>query len=245
MSRNFTTMSAVAEEKGLHADFHAMKSVFPPGAQDALGIESVDATASSVSIVGLLPKAMRTPREPRHLIDRLLAHVLSAIRLRIRLVGAPVLPAADAVLEPGGKLVHAEGKAKERESREALRAAAIAVDRARGPIRQRDGDEAVEIWTALFEGRWSLIEHFDSDGRRFLLAERNDPKLPPRPLLTERELAVLHYRALGRSIKLIAYELGLSLSTVSGALRSGMKKLRVKSVAELGALLAGPPAPMG
>src|SRR5262249_47364907 len=138
--------------------------------------------------------------------------------------------------------VHARDRAAtDRESRTALRDAARRIDRARGPLRRRDPDEALAIWRGLVEARWSLVDHFDSDGRRFLIVERNDPRLTRPEALSDRERQVLAYRALGHSLKLIGYELGLSIATVSETARTGMRRLGVQSIGDLARVFAGEP----
>jgi DNA-binding CsgD family transcriptional regulator len=57
------------------------------------------------------------------------------------------------------------------------------------------------------------------------LAYRNDPDLQPTKALSKREQQVLAYAALGQSNKLIAYSLGLSLSSVSTLLARARRKL--------------------
>ncbi len=66
--------------------------------------------------------------------------------------------------------MHAEGAAKHRDARAFLRHAALATERARGALRNADPDQALQLWRGLVDGRWSLIEQFSSDGRRFLVA---------------------------------------------------------------------------
>ena len=78
-----------------------------------------------------------------------------------------------------------------------------------------------------FDGRWSLLDHFDSDGRRFVVAHRNDARVADVRGLTLRERQVLAYAGLGHSNKVIAYELGLSTSTVSTHLARARKKMRL------------------
>ncbi|MBI3200790.1 MAG: helix-turn-helix transcriptional regulator, partial [Myxococcales bacterium] len=51
--------------------------------------------------------------------------------------------------------------------------------------------------------------------------------------LTQRERQVLIYRMLGHPLKLIGYELGLGVSTVSVALSSALRKLGVSSVTDV------------
>jgi DNA-binding NarL/FixJ family response regulator len=82
------------------------------------------------------------------------------------------------------------------------------------------------VWRGLVAGRWSLVEQVDTDGRRYLIAHRNDPTTPDLRALTSRERQVVGYADLGHSNKLIAYELGLSPSTVGVQLKRGRAKLR-------------------
>jgi DNA-binding NarL/FixJ family response regulator len=82
-------------------------------------------------------------------------------------------------------------------------------------------------------GRWSLVERFDSDGRRLFVARRNDPTMRRLRALGDNERKVVALLALGHSIKLCAYELGLGQSTVSELASAGMRKLGVRSRLEL------------
>jgi DNA-binding NarL/FixJ family response regulator len=132
----------------------------------------------------------------------------------------------EAVLRPNGRLEHAVGPATSAPAREALALAARCIDRARGSLRRRDPSEAVEIWRGLVAGRWSLVDRFDSDGRRFLVAHKNDPSMRDPRGLTERERQVVGYADLGRSNKAIAYELGISPSTVGAILTNARAKLK-------------------
>jgi len=81
--------------------------------------------------------------------------------------------------------------------------------------------------------RWSLVDRFDSDGRRFLVARRNEPDVRDPRALSPRERQVAAFAALGHSNKLIAYTLGLSASTIATHLAAAMRKLAVRSRVEL------------
>jgi DNA-binding CsgD family transcriptional regulator len=86
-------------------------------------------------------------------------------------------------------------------------------------------ERSVELWRGLVSGRWSVVEHFESAGKRYYLAHKNDPELARDRALTPREQQVLRYAELGQSNKLIAYSLGLSISTVSTLLSKARRKL--------------------
>lgn len=78
-------------------------------------------------------------------------------------LGRPQAPSedAEAIIEPGSFAVcHARGPGKAASAGRALRDAAIQIDRARGPLRGADLDEA-------------LVDWFDTDGRRFVLTKPN------------------------------------------------------------------------
>ncbi len=65
------------------------------------------------------------------------------------------------------------------------------------------------------------------------LARRNEQGCPDPRALGARERDVVALAALGKSNKLIAYELGLSPSTVGSHLSAAMRKLGVASRVEL------------
>jgi DNA-binding NarL/FixJ family response regulator len=199
------------------------------GASDMLALTSVDPTRSGC-IVGLLRRAS-APLHPnvRAHWRRLSAHITAAQRLRSKLAAADLAAArlerAEAVLAPDGAVSHATGEAKSRRARDALRAGLRAMERARGPLRQQSSVEALETWRGLVAGRWSLVDHFDSDGRRYVVAHRNAPEVADPRGLTARERQIAGYADLGRSNKEIAYELGLSQATVAVHLARARSKL--------------------
>ncbi|WP_394847855.1 LuxR C-terminal-related transcriptional regulator [Pendulispora brunnea] len=125
----------------------------------------------------------------------------------------------------------AAGDATARASREALQQAACLLDRARGKLRRTDPETALALWGAMVSGRWTLVEQFDHDGKRFMVAYRNDVASPSATFcnLGQRERQVATLAAMGHSNKLIAYELGLSVSAVSAYLTRAAKKLGVDS----------------
>jgi DNA-binding CsgD family transcriptional regulator len=215
-----------------------MEEVVRFGVRDALCIVAADPTGFGCGIGSPRRRVAGVGKVVGARWGRVAAHMAAGYRLR-RLIaaqrGTPAEP--DAVLSPKGALEHATEAAKGRDARVALRDAAVALDRARGAMRRKDPDGAVEAWKGLVDGQWSLVDHFDSDGRRFLLARRNDPFTARPAGLSLRERQVLGYRALGHSLKLIAYELGLSPATISADLRRAMRTLGLHSQGEIAHLV--------
>lgn len=151
---------------------------------------------------------------------------------------------AEAVIDPKAfRVADAAGRARTKSAANAVRNAAVRVDRARGGLRKHDPQEALETWHGLSRGRWTLVDWFDTDSRRYVLAIPNPPDLEDPRALTERENQVVTYAILGDTHKLIGYRLGISRSTVTKALRTAMRKLGVSTQAELVAKMK--PMPRG
>ena len=214
-------------------------------AEDGIGVTGLDPNGRGVHIVAPVPKTIRLSRLERARWQMLAAHMSSGLRLRGAVaqarIGQEGLPCgADAILDAKDfGVTDAVNDARLPDSVRELRKAAIRIDRARGRLRREDPDEALEIWWALLQGRWSMVEWFDTDSRRYLLAVPNAPRVPDPRGLTQRECQVVAHAMLGDSNKLIAYRLGLSRATTSNALRSAMRKLGVKTQAQLVEKLRG------
>jgi DNA-binding CsgD family transcriptional regulator len=118
-----------------------------------------------------------------------------------------------------------------------LREAARRVDGACADLRRPSRAEAIELWRAVSSGSWSLVDHFESDGRRYIVARRNAPGANGARALTAREREVAWQAAQGHANKLIGYELGISPSSVATHLRRASEKLGVETRAELIALV--------
>jgi DNA-binding CsgD family transcriptional regulator len=101
-------------------------------------------------------------------------------------------------------------------------------------------DARLALWHGLLAGRWTLVEHDERDGAARFVARRNQPGDAARLALTPRERQVMARSAVGLSLKVIASELGLGVSTVATDRARAMRKLSVKSLANLAALLRAP-----
>jgi DNA-binding CsgD family transcriptional regulator len=197
------------------------------GQQDFGVVGATDPTFRGLLCAITPPPHGFSPRT-RYLWRRIAAHLSAGLRLQRTLAALPAaasqLDSAEAVLSPAGRIEHAVGEATLADSREALQDALVRIAAARD-MRDDQPFRAADLWTGLCAGRWSLVEHFEKDGRRYFLAHRNDPRLAATRALSERERQVFTYAAMGRSNKLIAYSLGLAVSTVAAHLERARRKL--------------------
>jgi DNA-binding CsgD family transcriptional regulator len=200
---------------------------------DSINIACLDAEWRGCALIANLPKASSGP-VPRALArtwSQVAAHVAAGYRLR-RSGPRDPFATAEAVIDPGGRVAHAVDGAKVPMALEAIRTAAAAVDRARLGRERKNSDSALAGWRALAAGRWSVLDHFDRDGRRYFLAQPNETEPRPRLSLTRREAQIVELVAQGHTNKQIAYELGLSPSTISSQLVTATRKLGTRSRVE-------------
>ncbi|MFL5392259.1 MAG: LuxR C-terminal-related transcriptional regulator [Myxococcales bacterium] len=212
------------------------------GCKDALGIISMEPDRTSVVISVFIPKRGRyLPYRTLKQVERYSAHLASAVRLRNAIAESGAFApasqdragAVEAVLNPNGRSLEATGAAREKSACETLADAVRRIEKARGRLRHTGPDEALELWQGLVDGTWSLVDRHDADGKRFLLARRNEPGVKDPVALTRRERCTVAYAAMGHQNKYIAYLLGLPTSKISHYLASARRKLRIRSRAEL------------
>jgi len=202
-------------------------------AKDILGLRAEDGSGHGVLLAAPLAEIKHLERHEVATLMRILSHVAAGNRLLLSESGTEDSE-PEAILRPDGRIDYAVGVAKENAARRSLAYAAARVDRARGRLRRVDPEAALEDWKALVAGRWSLVDHFDSDGRRYLFARPNEQQpRSPKKKLSKREQQVVALAALGHTNKLIAYELGLQTSTVAAYLVTACSKLGVSSRGEL------------
>jgi len=234
-------LARIARGLGLSVDDVSSRRGLPPmwailaGASDdrALCIGFLPADAGSTSAETAFPNGYG------RVLGLVGAHL--GVALRVRELGGVGLedPSTEAVLSPSGRVLHATNDAKPGRMRSSLTEAVVRSERARGKLRRSAPEEATELWSALVEGRWSILDTCDADGRRFLLARRVRPAATDLVALTKEENEVVWLSVRGHSTKYIAYELGISRATVVRRLQRAMKKLRVGSRRELLVRLGG------
>ena len=90
-------------------------------------------------------------------------------------------------------------------------------------------------WRDLVNGHYRISAWYDLGGRRYVVARRR-PESSREPL-TPRQRRALALRAKGTGLKVIAFEAGVSVSTVSHDLSSGMRRLGLTSTSDFVAVL--------
>jgi DNA-binding CsgD family transcriptional regulator len=207
---------------------------------DVLRIVAHSGTGRGLGLTLVLDTVRSSTQTERRRWARCAAHIGAGLRLRAMadqltsLDGKPI----EAIFDGGGTLCHVREAATSKSARELLRTAVRRADKARTAGGRLNADEALKAWEALICGRWSLVDHFDSDQRRFVVAVRNDLcSLDPRGL-SLRERQVVEYAGQGRSAKEIGYLLGAPAASVENSLRRAQAKLGLRSRVELTAFFA-------
>lgn len=196
-------------------------------AQDARG-GSVTLSAPSREVVAPSPRV-------RGVWQRVGLHVVAGLRLRRLLAASGARRAA--LFSPSGKLEDASpAVADDGNARRALVEAVRAMEQARRADVRTSPERALELWQALVAGQWSLVDHWEFGGRRYVAAYPNRTGLRDPRALTATEQSVLRYLALGATNKELSYALGLPEKTAANAVGQILKKFRVTSRVELAAL---------
>jgi DNA-binding CsgD family transcriptional regulator len=210
---------------------HQTSALEETGFADILGIRGVNADGSGILVCLAQNRRRSFAPRTRGAFARVARHLAAAQRMRRRLLARSGGP--DAVLSPSGRLEHVERHASSARELGALPRAVRSMEAARGRLRRADPEHATELWRALVEGRWSLVETLESDGKRWLFAERNEHDVRGLRTLSANEKQVTALAARGFSNKAIAYDLGFSTAKVSTTLKGALNKLGLSSRAAL------------
>ncbi len=205
----------------------ALRAMFPY--RDGLALLAYPAPGFAVLLWGLVDRGEVLPnRAELRVLYRLVGHFDAAIRLRMR-----PEQAIAAVLSPEGVHLDITEEALKRVSpRGRLSACITAVERTRLADRRCTAD-AHEDWQALVDGRYSVVPHEDTDGKRYYLLVRNAPYVEPHARLSAREVELARLAARGFTNKASAYALGLSPAATSAALATAAWKIGLGSRHEL------------
>ncbi len=201
---------------------------------DSLGLLVPDGEGNTWVFAFESPRVERVSATERRLWARIALHLGASVRLMSQ-GGSLSDPEVEAIMEEDGALVHVSSDLTAA-FRERLREGVRRIVQARSRKGRSRREAALTIWGGLLLGRLTVVDHFDTDGRRYIVARRNEPRPPCFGTLGRREGQVAFYCAAGFSTKEIAYALGLSASTVRSHVASVLRKLGLSSRVELVAM---------
>lgn len=205
------------------------------GIRDFMTLNVFDPVGVGCWIGAPLRALRRLTEAERERWNRVAAHVRAALRLRLRLAGrGEPIAGSDGAIEAAfgidGRIEHLEPGAQH--ARASLRRAVLGMETARDALRD-DPDRALPAWGALVNGRWTLVDDFHAGGKRYVVARANEFGSSGSRLLTPRERQVTQALAMGLTNKEVAYELGMSHSTVRVLVARARVKLGAATSAEL------------
>lgn len=206
--------------------FHEMRC------EDAIGASCANDDAGLVAGRLLERKAPHPPLDRGSLAPTMRA-IVASWRVRRWLSRADPVEAAEAIFTVDGAVVHACGAATTPSALGELRARVLARERARSAVAKSPSGRA--LWSDLVRGRWSLLDDYERGGKRYILAIRNDAYADAFAL-APAEARIIELFALGRSAKSMVDILGVSLAQVYALQARLLRKLSLRSMADVVAL---------
>jgi DNA-binding CsgD family transcriptional regulator len=205
------------------------------GVRGQIMVNGVDCSGKGCVVYLFSPTSLTISDVQRDLFCRLATHIATAYRLQRKIGGDEGDDGngddADAILTPEGRIEHAEVAAQPAETQRCLTLAVKQRERSRHPA--NDSERIMRTLKGLIDAQWTLVDHLDRGGKRYVLARENAPKPLGPARLSEREQQVVALAALGRTNKLIAYELGLAHATVRVLMARACVKLGARTRIEL------------
>lgn len=233
--RSFYVLGASLARKVAEPELAAMFSDMETlGYPDNFTINSIDPSGQGIIISNWSSDPKKPPLAEMKLYRRMAYHLAAAHRYRRRLRGSQAAGGsldptrdAEAILDVRGRVLHAAGAAKQKRSQveliDTFRARELAL------TSRADNNEGLRRWCPLTSMRWTLVDSFERNGRRYIVACENQACVLGLSALSERERQVIAHLALGQSTKETAYALGISDATVRVLVARAATKLGVKN----------------
>ena len=207
-----------------------------PPAPDIMSLRAKNPFGKGVIVCVPISRAGRFGPRVRTRLGMVAAHLAAALRLRM--LGVQPIEQSEAIFSARGRPEHLSSDLEKAPLSALERGVEHFLEARR--LQRAEPDQALELWSALVGGRWSVFDQFDRDGRRFIVARRNELALDDPRSLSTAERMILLYASWGHSLKLIAYEVGLSPSSVFAHLKLAMRKLGLRQRSELLGLFEPP-----
>lgn len=198
------------------------------GIVDSLWITAAEPSGRGIGLHAGRSQIGRASSSTISLWARIGSHLSAGARLRRKLASIENEMSSSAIFNSNGKPQHIDD-GLDADSVQRLRTAVKELGEARTLTRGSFRAKKLNLRKGLVDGTWSLIDRFESDGKRYIVAEANQPVPSVGGELTLRERQVVGYAALGHDNKVIAYDLGISHSTVRVLMARAAAKLGVKS----------------
>jgi DNA-binding NarL/FixJ family response regulator len=201
------------------------------GVVDAFVLFAQDGEGGAVQLIAPSSQPVVTHPRTRASWGRVALHLAAALRLRRRARTAEPV----AILDAKGAFVEAFDLAPTTSAK-----IARAVKQAERARSMRDDPEAALcLWSGLLAGLYSVVDRWESDGRRYVVVYRNDPSNPDPRALGASERQVAELVALGAGLKEAAYALGITTDAVQKALTTALRKLGLARRGDLTSFFAG------
>ena len=216
----------------LYADTGLMSLIAKSGlmTRHNLVVTAPDAVGGGLHLGCPHPAGDMGDRE-RRFANRVWPHVGAGLRLRKQLAAAEG-PSVEAIIRPDGHVIDARGLARDADAREALKRSVSDMDRNLARA-ERGEPTPTNLLQALVDGRWSLVETFENDGKRFICAYANPPGVVDPRRLTAREQEIATGAAKGWTQKRIADDLGVSPAHVCTTLAGVVSKLGLRKASQI------------
>ena len=147
-------------------------------AHDTIGINALDPSHVSC-LLGAYCRARRTLSDgERATWNRVSTHLAASFRLQRALQAKEGAQPPEAVLAPSGRVLHAEQPAQDHSTRDSLSEACQSIERARTRKGCADGEVSLSLWRSLVSERWTLVDTYERDSKRYVVARRNDVRMP-------------------------------------------------------------------
>lgn len=210
-----------AERLGAFRNAEVMRQFRRYGLADSLGIYCSTFEGSIIGVLGFLSEVYEPSGAERAYWQPAAAHLMAAWRLRRRFEsGVEPDDVIEATFRPDGKVCD-EPRALPKTVLQLLREHVLR----RESLRLGQAVSS-ELWQELIGGRWTLIDKYEADGRRMVLAVRNAAAGSDLCRLTSKEVEALSMARRGAANKEISLTLGVSAATVTRLLSSVSRKLR-------------------
>lgn len=198
------------------------------GVRDVVGLFTCGPQGRGVAVAAALEEPLRVAPFSRLRWAQVAQQMQLASRLHRRLARWPLQSGSYARFTADHKCIDAGGAADESGVRSHLRELVEALSRARKESARGDSGAVFSLWERLARGQWLLLDQFDGEHERHIVAIPCSTSSSLRELSPQQD-AIARAAGRGLSNKEIAAELDLSERAVDNQLRRALQKLGLQN----------------